>query len=137
VRSDDNAAAEPGPQRERTVAGIVACVVPAVPALDAAARAAALSDVTRFVHLQIRALPDFLRVPYQLALVGFDWLAVLRWGRPFRALDAERRAAWVALWSDAPLALPRSFLRLIRGCALLAWYDHPALLAALGGDSHA
>jgi hypothetical protein len=126
-----------GPRRERTVAGIVACLAPPVPALDAAARAAVLADVTRFVSAQILALPDFLRIPYQLALVGFDWLAVLRWGRPFCALDDERRAAWVALWSDTRLALPRSFLRLIRGCALLAWYDHPALLAPLGGGPRA
>ena len=56
---------------------------------------------------------------------------MLRFGRRFVALDAERRAAYVALWSDSPIGAMRNFVKLIRGCALLAYYDHPALLEAL------
>lgn len=121
-----------GRSRERTVAEIIACIVPALPILEDSARAAVLADVTRFVGSQILALPDFLRIPYKLALTGFDWLAILRWGAPFRALDRERRVAYLALWSEAPLGAPRNFLKLIRSCALLAYYDHPALAVPLG-----
>ena len=121
-----------GRRRERTVGEIIACIVPTLPALEDATRAAVLADVNRFVSSQILALPDFLRIPYQLALTGFDWLPILRWGAPFHALDGERRVAYVALWSDAPLGAPRNFLKLIRSCALLAYYDHPSLAAPLG-----
>ena len=121
-----------GRRRERTVSEIIACVVPALPVLEDATRTAVLADVTRFVGSQILALPDFLRIPYQLALTGFDWLPILRWGAPFHALDDDRRSAYVALWSEAPLGAPRNFLKLIRSCALLAYYDHPLLAAPLG-----
>ena len=121
-----------GKRRERTVGEIIGCIVPTLPALEGQTRAAVLADVTRFVSSQILALPDFLRIPYKLALTGFDWLAILRWGAPFHALDDERRIAYLALWSEAPLAAPRNFLKLIRSCALLAYYDHPALAVPLG-----
>ncbi len=120
-----------GRRQEATVARIVDCLTPAFPVLDDATRAAVLADVTRFVSSQVQALPEFLRVPYKLALTGFEWLPILRWGRPFRALDGERRAAYVAFWSDAKLGALRNFVKLIRGCALLAYYDHPALIDAL------
>ena len=126
-----------GAQGERTVAGIVACIVPAYPALEEATRATVLADATRFACSQILALPDWLRLPYRLALTAFDWLALLRFGAPFHALDGERRARYLALWSDAPLSLARNFVKLIRGCALLAYYDHPALASPLAGEASA
>ncbi len=118
--------------RERTVALIVDCLTPAFPALDPEARATVLVDVTRFVGSQIQALPEFLRTPYKLALLGFEWLPVVRWRRRFSRLDGARRAAYVDMWSESPAGALRNFMKLIRGCALLAYYDHPALLDALG-----
>ncbi len=120
-----------GPRREATVAAIVACLTPEFPAVRPEVRAAVLSDVTRFVSSQVQALPDFLRVPYKQAILVFEWLPLLRWGRRFRALDEERRAAYVAMWSYARVGALRNFVKLIRGCALLAYYDHPALVEAL------
>lgn len=111
----------------RTVAAIAESLEPDFPRLDAAARALVLADVTAFTASQVGALPEFLRYPYRLALVAFEWLAVLRYGRPFVALDAERRRAWVDLWAESPLGATRNFVKLIRSCALLAFYDHPAL----------
>ncbi|MCC6763044.1 MAG: hypothetical protein IT293_00130 [Deltaproteobacteria bacterium] len=116
---------------DRTVAAIAECLAPDFPRLDAATRAAVLSDVTAFTASQVGALPDFLRYPYRLVLMAFEWLAVPRYGRPFVALDAERRRAWVDLWAESPLGATRNFVKLVRSCALLAFYDHPALQDAL------
>ncbi len=126
-----------GRRREATVAGIVDCLIPSFPRLDAGTRAAIMADVTRFVGSQISALPEFLRVPYELALTAFELLPVLRWGRPFGALAPERRAAYVALWSDARIGAMRNFVKLVRGCALLAYYDHPDLARALTTETTA
>jgi hypothetical protein len=120
-----------GRRAEATVGAIVACLVPAYPEVDPTVRAGVLADVTRFVGSQIAALPDFLRFPYGAALTAFELLPLLRWGRSFSALDAARRRAWVDLWTDAKIGAMRNFVKLIRGCALLAYYDHPALAASL------
>ena len=120
-----------GRRGRHTVAAIVECLVPSVPVVAPETRAAVLADVVGFVSAQIAAMPEFLRLPYGVAMIGFEWLPVLRWGRPFVALDAERRAGWLALWSNAGIGPMRNFVKLIRSCALLAYYDHPALAAAL------
>ncbi|MCC6847864.1 MAG: hypothetical protein IT294_05135 [Deltaproteobacteria bacterium] len=116
---------------DRTVVAIAECLAPDFPRLDPATRAVVLADVTAFAVSQVGALPDFLRYPYRLALVAFEWLAVLRFGRRFVALDAARQRAWVELWTESPLGVTRNFVKLVRSCALLAFYDHPALQDAL------
>jgi hypothetical protein len=118
-------------RQEATVAAIVECLLPSFPTLDDATRAAVLVDVTRFVGSQIQALPEFLRAPYKLALFGFEWLPMVRWRHRFSRLDATQRAAYVDMWSESPAGALRNFMKLIRGCALLAYYDHPALLDTL------
>ena len=122
-----------GRRREATVAAIVACLLPEEPIVDASTRVAVVGDVVAFVASEIAALPEFLRIPYECALVAFELLPVVRWGRLFTALDPERRAAWVDLWSNAKIGAAKNFVKLIRGCALLAYYDHPALAAPLRG----
>jgi hypothetical protein len=121
-------------QQDRTTAAIVTSLAPSFPAVDASTRRAVLTDVSSFVDAQIGALPDFLRFPYRIALTGFEWLPVLRWGRRFTALDEERQRVYVDYWSDAQLGLMRNFVKLIRSCALLAYYDHPALQERLNAQ---
>ena len=106
-------------------------VVPALAEVDAATRDRILADVASFVSSQVRTLPDFLRYPYRLALLAFEWLPILCFGRPFVGLDPVRRRAYLDLWTDAPLKLMRNFVKLLRSCTLLAYYDHPELQAAL------
>jgi hypothetical protein len=115
----------------RTVGMIVECLLPDFPALDPATRAWVVKDVSTFVMLQVGALPEFLRYPYRLALIAFKWLPVLRWGRSFVALDEPERRAYLERWADSPLAPTRNFVKLIRSCALLAFYDHPAVQGPL------
>ncbi len=113
------------PSQRQIVARIVGRVLPARPCLSAPERARVHSAVTGFVASQIEALPTFLALPYRVALVAFQLLPALRYGRRFDSLDDASQAAYLTLWSEGPLAPARDFTKLIRSCALLAYFDHP------------
>lgn len=125
------------PGQRRTVAAIVGQLLPSAPELPEDARRRVVEASTRFVVVEIESIPRFLRVPYLLAVVGFEWLALLRYGRPFSRLAAERQRLYLSLWSDFPIGPPRDFVKLIRGCSLLAYFDHPEVRAALERGRHA
>lgn len=118
----------------RVVAAIVELLLPPFPALEAQARLGVVGEATRFAIAQIENIPTFLRLPYLLAITGFQWLAVLRYGRPFLRLSRPRQDAYLALWSDSPIAPMRDFVRLIRGCVVLAYFDHPEVARALRAE---
>lgn len=120
--------------RDAIVTAIVADLLPSHPALDLAERRTVAADVVAFVASQVQGLPDFLRVPYGMALLAFEGLPVLRWGRPFRRLDGGRRHAYLALWTASNLGVTRNFIKLLRSCTLLAYYDHPTVRARLDAE---
>lgn len=107
-----------------TVANIVALVIPEFPRLDATVQAQVQEDVCRYVLDQISSMAGFLAGPYRLAILGFEVLPVLRYGKAFHALPRRRQQAYLSLWSAAPLGAMRDFVKLIRSCALLAYFDH-------------
>ena len=109
----------------RVVAEIVRLLTPRYPRLADDTQTRVHDDVMRFVGAQIMALPDFLRLPYRLAITAFALLPVIRYGRPFLALSDDAKRAWLTSWSDGKIGATRNFVKLIRGCALLAYYDHP------------
>jgi gluconate 2-dehydrogenase subunit 3-like protein len=120
-----------GRHETQVVARLVGLLAPAYPTLDAHTRAGVERDVGAFVNAQIQAMPSFLRVPYRLALVAFNWFAVLRYGSSFVSLADDPATAYLSLWSNRGLSLNRDFVKLIRSCALLAYYDHPAVRTGL------
>lgn len=124
-------AAELRPHARRVVSEIVRLLTPRRPILDEATRYRVHHEVVDFVASQIRALPDFLRWPYLGAIIAFDVLGVLHGRRRFLALPEEAKAAHLTAWSEGRIGAFRNFVKLIRGCALLAYYDHPAVAAAL------
>jgi hypothetical protein len=115
----------------RTVADIVALVIPEFPRLEATVRAHVHDDVCRYVLDQIGSMAGFLAGPYRLAILGFEALPVLRYGRAFHALPRRRQHAYLSFWSAAPLGAMRDFVKLIRSCALLAYFDHPDVRTVL------
>lgn len=117
--------------QERVLAGIALLLAPAEPKLDERTQGCVSRYVNRFVSLQVENIPNYLRVPYLIAITAFQWLPVLRYGRRFLDLPIEAQRSYLALWSDGPLAPMRDFVRLIRGCALLAYFDHPDVRGAL------
>jgi hypothetical protein len=111
------------PARHATVAALVRLLLPEPDARGVSRQVE--SDVVGFVTSQIEALPAFLGPPYRLAIAAFDWLPALRHGRRFTHLEASAARRWLSLWSDGPIPLARDFVKLVRSCALLAYYDHP------------
>lgn len=111
--------------RRAVVAEIVRLITPAFPDLDESERARVHSAVTAFVASQIESLPTHLSGPYRIAITAFGLLALLRFGKRFALLDETVKEAYLALWSEGPIGPTRDFVKLIRGCALLAYFDHP------------
>jgi hypothetical protein len=109
----------------------VDALLPGEPVLSGDASIVARREVSGFVCSQIAALPAHLRVPYRVALAAFELLPVVRHGRRFSRLDEARKARYLGLWSGAPIAAFRNFVKLIRSCALLAFFDHPLVMAAM------
>lgn len=120
-----------GSADRRVVAEIVRLLLPDYPRLDPAAQGRVRADVTDFVMSQIGAMPSFLRAPYCAAVIGFDWLPVLRHGRCFRRLEEPARVRYLAWWGAGPVGVMRNFVKLIRSCAVLAYFDHPLVMERL------
>lgn len=122
-----------GLSRTRTtvVAGIIGVLTPVYPDLEESVRLLVHQDVTRYVASQIQSMPSFLRLPYKLALTAFNWLAVVPYQRRFIHLPFTAQVSYLALWSDGPMGVLRDFVKLIRSCALLAYFDHPLVAERL------
>jgi hypothetical protein len=118
-------------RQEALIAAIVHSVLPTFPPLPPADRTAVTATVVTTVGNQIAAMPGFLRVLYRSALLAFDLLAVMRFGRPFRRLDAAQRRVWLEAWDERGVGAMRAVVKLVRSCALFAWFDHPRVGSAL------
>lgn len=123
-------------RNRRIISGIIATMTPDHPKLDGDAHARVHADVTDFVGSQVQAMPSFLRLPYKLALTAFAYLPLLRYRKPFLALDAVTQARYLSSWSDARISVFRDFVKLIRSCAVLAYFDHPLVMQRLEAERH-
>ena len=112
-------------RRRDVVAEIVRLIVPAYPDLCEAERTRVHSGVTAFVASQIESLPAFLAVPYGVGITAFELLPVFRFSKRFASLEDPAKQAYLSLWSEGPIGPARDFVKLIRSCALLAYFDHP------------
>lgn len=122
------ASAEPGtPLLASTLHDVVAVVLPQDPALDPGTRRAVENEISRYLADQLRALPAYLRAPFQATLAVFALAPIVRWARPFGRLPSAARAHYVARWDHAPFAPLRDFIKLIRSTALLVYFDHPSV----------
>ncbi len=123
-------AAKPG--REATIVeALVETFVPPFPILEDEARQRVLVDVTRFVAGQILNLPTYLRFPYRIGLFAFDLGAFLFGGKTFRRAAKPAREAYLARWAQSRFDPLQDFVKLVRSCALFAYFDHPAVQAEL------
>lgn len=119
-------------RREHEIlAAATAVLVPVMPPLAGEARTRVERDVTAFLVAQIAAMPTLLQLPYRGALAAFDLLPLVRYSRLFRRLDGTAGAAWLAAWTARGGLPARNFVKLLRSCALLAYFDHPLVVAAL------
>ena len=110
---------------------VTAALLPSAPGLAPDARAQVERDVAAFLAGQVASLPTLLRIPYRVALAAFDLLPLVRRRRTFRQLDGVARAAWLDTWTERRGLATRNFVKLLRSCALLAYFDHPLVAAEL------
>lgn len=114
-----------------TLGVLTRTLLPAWPGLPPVDRAGVEEDVVAYVRRQVRRMPTFLRVPFLCAVVVFGLGAVVMHGRPFTSLPVTKRRAYVNAWALSPIIPLRDFVKMIRSCALLAWFDHARVAAAL------
>ena len=82
-------------------------------------------DVGSFVEEQVRGMPAHLRLPYRAALWAFQWMALRQYGRPYTLLDPVKQRDYISVWIHSTVGFKRDFIKLMRSCALLQYYDHP------------
>jgi len=119
----------------RLLVHVARVLVPAEPRLGEADRAQVEADVVDYLTGQILAMPVYLRVPYALALHAFNCSSLLRFGLPFTRVQPARQSRFVRLWSQSPVGLMRDFIKLIRSCVLLAYFDHRLVLERLEDEA--
>jgi uncharacterized protein (TIRG00374 family) len=100
--------------------------------LPPAVHADAVEATARFVQDQLAALSAWLALQVRVALWGFQAYAVVRHGSRFSKLGSTQRVEMVDAWSSAPFAPARQLMRLLRSFTFLAYFEQPAVLAALG-----
>ena len=117
--------------RTQLLRQIVGILIPSQPELDSEASREVEDAVVSFLAAQIQSLPVYVRIPYRFALVGFEWLAVVRFGRRYVRLDDKQRRRYLHAWDQSPVGLCRDFVKLLRSCTLLAYLDHPIVAREL------
>jgi hypothetical protein len=116
---------------EGTLTALTRTLLPSFPPLPDDLRARVEGDVVAYVQRQIGRMPAFLRLPFLSALAVFGLGALARHLRPFSALPLARRRAYVNAWALSPLIPMRDFVKMVRSCGLLAWFDHPVVTRIL------
>lgn len=76
--------------------------------------------------------PRALQRQFILLVRAIEWLALLRYGRRFTALDPERRRRFLVRLQDAPLLLMRRGIWGLRTLLLMGYYGRPAGGRAIG-----
>lgn len=78
--------------------------------------------VAAFILERHGSLPDFMRLPLQIATVGLDGTTLLTTGRPFHLLSHEERWRRIERWRVSPLGPVRNLLRFYEGLAVFGHY---------------
>ncbi|MBU0679634.1 MAG: hypothetical protein KJ626_16145 [Verrucomicrobia bacterium] len=112
---------------------IIEPLLPVEPSLAPESRKEVAESVVLFVSQQILGMPAYLRVPYLLFMKIFNWLSLRPYGRLFANLDPVKQKDYVSAWIHSSLGPKKDFIKLIRSCALLRFYDHPKVRDALEG----
>lgn len=107
---------------------IATTVVPEATGLDATQ----WDEVESIIARAIAARAPRLRRSLALYFALLEWLPLLRYGRRFSQLDAERRRRWLARLQDAPVLLVRRGFWGVRTLILMGYYGRPDAAVAIG-----
>ncbi len=72
------------------------------------------------------------RAKLRLLLRVFEWRAVLRFGKRFSHLSAEKQDAYLRAWQNSRLQLFRFGFSSLRNLVLLSFYTRPESWATIG-----
>jgi hypothetical protein len=90
-----------------------------------------VSYVADFIQKEIRNLPKKFQLLFSIGMFCFNMLVWLRYFRSFSLLSLPLRVKIFNRWAYGKLALPRQLFRLVRSTALLAFFEHPAVIDVL------
>jgi uncharacterized protein (TIRG00374 family) len=99
---------------------------------DYAEKSVVVQETARFVDAQLADLPARLAWLHAAGMLGFRWITALAHFRTFCDLDLVRRRRWLESWAFGRWALARQLFRATRTTALVAYYEHPVVVARLG-----
>ena len=94
-------------------------------------RAEATNYATQFVCTGLGALPSFLRILFKIGILSFRTITILTSFCPFENLSSAKQTKVINAWSYGPIGLTRKLFKPLRSLALLAFFEHPVVLAAL------
>lgn len=106
-------------------------LLPPWPALPPERRATVERDVVDYVRHQVVRMPLYLRLPFRLVLSAFACSAWFYNGRAFIVLSPSRKRRVVNRWAQSRVIPMRDFIKMVRSCALLAWFDHDVVRGRL------
>jgi hypothetical protein len=106
-----------------TVSAICGCIVRAQCQPDAALLRERHAELTRFVVAQQARMPDYLRWPFRLATLFFDFFGLVHAGRFFHSQDQDARWRQIQAWRSSALPPARDFIRFYESLVLYRWYS--------------
>jgi hypothetical protein len=109
-------------------------LLPDWPPLAPSARAQVSAHCVAFVRAQLKLAPFHIRAGFQLLFTAYVFFALLRVG-PFPSRAARARS--LTAFSALPLPMMNGVERVLRAATMLAYFDEPLVLAALGEDTPA
>ncbi len=109
-------------------------LIPDWPKLAPADRAVVSARCAKFVRAQLQMAPFQIRAGFRVLFIAYALFSLLHAG-PFA--KASARAAALASFSALPLPMVNGVERLLRAATMLAYFDEPLVLAALGEDTPA
>jgi hypothetical protein len=113
------------PRERRLVRSLVPVACPAE-----AEALGVVDDTVEEVELGIRSLPPLVQTMLRAGMLGYDLAAVALYRRRAHKLTGERARAYFAMWRSGT-ALQRNFIKGIKGIIGMAYYEQPAVTAAI------
>ncbi|MDX1675542.1 MAG: hypothetical protein R3314_12165 [Longimicrobiales bacterium] len=131
MNTPDKPAAVLPPIRDRFRA-LAYAIVPETAGLDPDEWA----DLEAIVENALSKRPPGMRRQLVLFIRLLDFLPRFRWLRPFRKLDADRRARFLRSVQSSPIFLFRRGFWGLRTLVYMGYYARPAAYRAIGYDAH-
>ena len=107
---------------------IAATIVPEAASLDDRG----WNEVEEIIEQGLASRPDSIRRQLRFFVRALNVLPVFRFGRTFRALDAQKRTEFLEAMQNAPVLLVRRGFWGLRTLVFMGYYSREAARAAIG-----